>query len=102
MRTGPWFPAVFRRLMKACALTFLLCLLAGGGLPVCAQQPATPGSSAQARSSISKESVLGLLGIKALNAEQKSANLEILATAIRSNGVDFEVTPAVDQELREA
>jgi carboxypeptidase C (cathepsin A) len=102
MRTGPRFATVSRWLMKACALTFLLGLLAVGGVPVCGQQAAAPGSSAQSRNSISKDSVLGLLVIRAQSAAQKQANIEILATAIRSNGVDFEVSPAVEQELREA
>jgi carboxypeptidase C (cathepsin A) len=58
------------------------------------QQPAPP------RAPITKENVVALL--RGLTPERRDAGLSMLAAAIRDSGVDFEVTPAVEQELRDA
>jgi carboxypeptidase C (cathepsin A) len=70
------------------AVALFLCALA-----------ATP-APAQTRAPLSKENVIALL--RGLAPERRDAGLQMLAAAMRDSGVDFEVTPAVEQELRDA
>ncbi|MDQ3920139.1 MAG: hypothetical protein M3348_16865, partial [Acidobacteriota bacterium] len=82
----PAFETKCRAALTAFAL--LLCALA-----------ATP-APAQTRAPISKENVVAFL--RGLAPERRDAGLQMLAAAMRDSGVDFEVTPAVEQELRDA
>ncbi len=70
-----------------------------------AQQQQTPSSGTnqmaqQSRAALTKESVLSFL--KSTGSEQRAANTALLLAALRDSGVDFELTPPVEQELREA
>ncbi|HYY94870.1 MAG TPA: hypothetical protein VE713_10155 [Pyrinomonadaceae bacterium] len=82
----PAFETKCRAALTAVAL--LLCALV-----------ATP-APAQTRAPISKENVVAFL--RGLAPERRDAGLQMLAAAMRDSGVDFEVTPAVEQELRDA
>ncbi|MDQ3743787.1 MAG: peptidase S10 [Acidobacteriota bacterium] len=82
----PAFETKCRAALTAVAL--VLCALA-----------ATP-APAQTRAPISKENVVAFL--RGLAPERRDAGLQMLAAAMRDSGVDFEVTPAVEQELRDA
>ena len=93
-------PAEFRtkRAVTLAALALSLCALAATPAP--AQQPPTGNPPVQSRAPITKENILSFL--RGLAPERRDAGLLMLAAAIRDSGVDFEVTPAVEQELREA
>src|SRR5438105_11319408 len=80
----------------AVALALSLCLLANVAL---AQQP-LGNPPAQSRAPFTKENVVAFL--RGLAPERRDAGVTMLAAAIRDSGVDFEVTPAVEQELRDA
>src|SRR5947209_6818120 len=81
------------RIKKAAlvALALSLCAFANTAR---AQQPA------QSRAALTKDNVVAIL--RGLTPERRDAGLSMLAAAIRDSGVDFEVTPAVEQELRDA
>jgi carboxypeptidase C (cathepsin A) len=72
--------------------------LAAVALALCAL--AATHAPAQTRAPISKENVVAFL--RGLPPDRRDAGLQVLAAAVRDSGVDFEVTPAVEQELREA
>jgi carboxypeptidase C (cathepsin A) len=81
-------------------LALLACALFASPEVTRAQAPQQqPGAMppVQSRAAITKESVLTFL--RALAPERRDAGLSMLAAAIRDSGVDFEVTPAVEQEL---
>ncbi len=59
-----------------------------------AQQPATP------RGVLTREVVLSRL--RTTTPEQRAQVLQALTQTIRESGVDFELTPPVEQELTEA
>jgi carboxypeptidase C (cathepsin A) len=65
-----------------------------------AQPPTGATTPVQSRAAITKENVLSAL--RALTPERRDAGLVQLTSAIRESGVDFEVTPPVEQELRDA
>ncbi|MDT5158551.1 MAG: hypothetical protein QOH51_2908 [Acidobacteriota bacterium] len=77
-------------------LALLVCalLLLAKVTPAQQQGATTP---MQSRAVITKENMLTFL--RGLAPERREAELPMLAAAIRENGVDFEVTPAVEQEL---
>jgi carboxypeptidase C (cathepsin A) len=52
---------------------------------------------AQTRAAITRENMLSLL--RGLAPERREAGLSMLAAAVRDSGVDFEVTPVIEQEL---
>lgn len=84
-------------------LLLLLLLTVCAAVPLSAAQ--TPGTGApvgQVRSGVSKETILNFLGAQGLSAEQRAAGIPGLIAAINANGVDFALTPAVEQELRAA
>src|SRR5205085_6714882 len=85
-----------KKSVPAVALALSLCLLANVAL---AQQPLGNPPS-QSRAPFTKENILSFL--RGLAPERRDAGLLMLAAAIRDSGVDFEVTPAVEQELRDA
>src|SRR5205085_2639283 len=85
-----------RKSVPAVALALSLCLLANVAL---AQQPLGNPPS-QSRAPFTKENVVAFL--RGLAPERRDAGVTMLAAAIRDSGVDFEVTPAVEQELRDA
>jgi hypothetical protein len=96
------------RIMKATLFALLLSLIVGP-IIVHGQQtpnPAVPPTVSvpgqQGRGSISKESILYILSLQGLTPEQKRANASILISAVQVSGVDFETTPMVEQELRDA
>ncbi|HEX8852319.1 MAG TPA: hypothetical protein VF754_02470, partial [Pyrinomonadaceae bacterium] len=74
------------------AIILALCALAQS--PANAQQPG--------RSVISRETIVNVLALPGLNPEQRSAALASLVAAVNSNGVDFALTPVIEQELRTA
>src|SRR5205085_5665482 len=80
------------RIKKAALVALALCAFANTALAQ--QQPA------QSRAPITKDNVVATL--RGLTPERRDAGLSMLAAAIRDSGVDFEVTPAVEQELRDA
>jgi carboxypeptidase C (cathepsin A) len=96
--------------MRIIVKTFsLLCLCLIAGPIVRAQQPGSASAppistlpTQQGRTVITKESILYLLTLQGLAPEQKRANAAILISAIQTSGVDFELTPVVEQELRDA
>jgi len=57
-------------------------------------------AGAQTRTPVSKESVVALL--RSAGPERRDASALLLSAAVRDSGVDFELTPQVEQELREA
>src|SRR5437763_3123642 len=85
-----------KKSVPAVALALSLCLLANVAL---AQQPMGNPPS-QSRAPFTKENVVAFL--RGLAPERRDAGVTMLAAAIRDSGVDFEVTPAVEQELRDA
>src|SRR2546423_1873996 len=85
-----------KKSVPAVALALSLCLLASVAL---AQQP-MGNPPAQSRAPFTKENVVAFL--RTLAPERRDAGVAMLAAAIRDSGVDFEVTPAVEQELRDA
>lgn len=96
------------RAFKPAVLMLLLSLIIG---PTFVRAQQTPGATVppisgvpgqQGKSSIAKESILYILGLQGLTPDQKRANQAILLSAIQVSGVDFETTPAVEQELRDA
>ena len=62
--------------------------------------PALRAQQTPARAAFTKENVVAFL--RGLAPERRDAGLLMLIAAIRDSGVDFEVTPAVEQELRDA
>ncbi len=78
----------------------LLCSLLISNLTALAQL--TPGANApvQSRAAMTKDNVLGFL--RGVSPEQRAMSMNVLVAAMRDSGVDFEVTPAVEQELRDA
>src|SRR5881227_2299745 len=86
-----------KKSVPAVALALVLCLLANVAL---AQQPPMGNPPAQSRAPFTKENVVAFL--RTLAPERRDAGVTMLAAAIRDSGVDFEVTPAVEQELRDA
>src|SRR5947209_16558797 len=86
-----------RKSVAAAALALSLCLLANVAL---AQQPPLGNPPSQSRAPFTKENVVAFL--RGLAPERRDAGVTMLAAAIRDSGVDFEVTPAVEQELRDA
>jgi carboxypeptidase C (cathepsin A) len=78
-------------------LALLACALFGFVKVTMAQQPPGMSPPVQSRVAITKESMLTFL--RGLAPERRDAGLSMLAAAIRDSGVDFEVTPAVEQEL---
>ena len=85
--------------MRRClqlALT-LTCLIALNLSPAPAQQPASP---AGARGVVTRELLLSHL--RTLSPEQRGQGLQSLIQTIRESGVDFELSPPVEQELTEA
>ena len=82
-------------LAKSVALILCLCLLAAPAVALGQQ----PGSSAQ-RTAVTRENVLAYL--RSLSPERRDAGITLLSAAVRDSGVDFELTPPVEQELREA
>src|ERR1051326_7148713 len=72
-------------------LTLLLCIFASATR---AQQQPAP------RAPLTRDALVSML--RALTPERRDAGLSMLAAAIRDSGVDFEVTPAVEQELLSA
>jgi len=87
----------FKTRKSAAAVALSLCLLANVAL---AQQPPMGNPPAQSRAPFTKENVVAFL--RGLAPERRDAGLTMMAAAIRDSGVDFEVTPAVEQELRDA
>jgi carboxypeptidase C (cathepsin A) len=96
------------RIIKATLCFLAVCLIAG---PIIVHGQQTPGAAVpptvavpgqQGRGSISKESILYILSLQGLTPEQKRANTSILISAIQVSGVEFETTPIVEQELRDA
>src|SRR5437868_967734 len=87
----------FKTRRSAAAVALVLCLLANVAL---AQQPPMGNPPTQSRAPFTKENVVAFL--RTLAPERRDAGLTMLAAAIRDSGVDFEVTPAVEQELRDA
>src|SRR5919199_4502629 len=82
--------------MRRClrlGLTFT-CLLTLGLAHARGQQPAGQ------RGSITREAILSRL--RTTPPEQRAQGLQALAQAVREAGVDFELTPPVEQELTEA
>jgi carboxypeptidase C (cathepsin A) len=57
-------------------------------------------AGAQARTPVSKESVVTML--RSAGPERRDASALLLSAAVRDSGVDFELTPQAEQELREA
>ncbi|MGB8508521.1 MAG: hypothetical protein WCD76_08945 [Pyrinomonadaceae bacterium] len=78
----------------------LLASLALGSSTGFAQLTPGAGSPVQTKAAITKENILGFL--RGVSPEQRNASATLLVAAIRDSGVDFEVTPAVEQELRDA
>src|SRR5579885_312445 len=72
-------------------LTLLLCAFASAAR---AQQQPAP------RAPITRDTLVSML--RSLTPERRDAGLSTLAAAIRDSGVDFEVTPSVEQELLSA
>ena len=96
MRVRPF--TKLKRPAAVFALVLSFCLSAP--LMVAAQpQPSAP-PPAQSRAAMTKENVLSLL--RALTPERREAGAAQMIAAMRESGVDFEVTPAVEQELRDA
>jgi carboxypeptidase C (cathepsin A) len=54
------------------------------------------------RTVITRETIINLLALPGLSPDQRSAAQASLVTAVNSNGVDFALTPVVEQELRTA
>src|SRR2546423_15647063 len=96
MRSHPTVEFKPKKSVPAVALALSLCLLANVAL---AQQPMGNPPS-QSRAPFTKENVVAFL--RGLAPERRDAGVTMLAAAIRDSGVDFEVTPAVEQELRDA
>ncbi|HEX8560880.1 MAG TPA: hypothetical protein VF668_22490 [Pyrinomonadaceae bacterium] len=82
-------------------LTLLLSLcLSAAAAPAAslARQPAPGGAqAAQQRAPFTRENLTGFL--RSLAPERRDAAVGVVAAAVRDSGVDFEVTPAVEQEL---
>ncbi len=90
------------RLLGRAALMLALLLSAFAGLTAYGVQTPGGGALAQARGSVSKETILNILSLQGLSADQRNASIAALVAAINTNGVDFVLTPAVEQELRTA
>jgi carboxypeptidase C (cathepsin A) len=75
----------------------LLCALFTFTSAATAQVPPGANPPVQSRAAITRENVLVFL--RGLAPERREAGISMLAAAIRDSGVDFEVTPAVEQEL---
>jgi carboxypeptidase C (cathepsin A) len=73
------------------ALALFLCAFANGAR---AQQPAPQHAP------MTRDAIVSML--RGLTPERRDAGLSMLAAAIRDSGVDFEMTPAVEQELLSA
>lgn len=65
------------------------------------QPPSSPPQSPRTTSA-QKEVILRILNARDLNAEQKRASIGYMLAALGASGIDFEVTPEVESELREA
>jgi carboxypeptidase C (cathepsin A) len=88
-----------KRSIAVVALVLSLCIPVP--LTVAAQSPQGVATTpAQSRAAITKENILSAL--RTLAPERRDAGLMQLIAAIREGGVDFEVTPSVEQELRDA
>src|SRR5437588_5892882 len=87
----------FKTRRSAAAVALVLCLLTNVAP---AQQPPMGNPPAQSRAPFTKENVVAFL--RGLAPERRDAGLTLMAAAIRDSGVDFEVTPSVEQELRDA
>jgi carboxypeptidase C (cathepsin A) len=87
-------PAEFKTKCTAALVALALSLCAFAAAPAHArkQQPA-----AGQRAPFTKENIVAFL--RGLAPERRDAGLQMLAAAVRDSGVDFEVTPAVEQEL---
>jgi carboxypeptidase C (cathepsin A) len=83
-----------RCLRLGLVLTYLLVL---GLAPTRAQQPPSPAGQ---RGSVTREMILTRL--RTLTPEQRVQGTQMLVQAIREGGVDFELTPPIEQELTEA
>jgi carboxypeptidase C (cathepsin A) len=77
-------------------LALLVCALLMHAKVTPAQQPSV-NPPVQSRAALTKENTLTFL--RGLAPERRDAGLSMLTAAIRDSGVDFEVTPAVEQEL---
>ncbi|MDT7807878.1 MAG: hypothetical protein QOJ70_1691 [Acidobacteriota bacterium] len=87
---------VFKRRAAIIALALLVCapfVFVGAS----AQQAAPSNLPMQSRAALTKENMMSFL--RGLAPERRDAGLMLLAAAIRDSGVDFEVTPGVEQEL---
>jgi carboxypeptidase C (cathepsin A) len=86
----------------ALALLLLLSASAGTTRSHAAQMQGPVAPSSQPRGTVSKEAVLNVLNLQGLSPEQRSTAVAALIAAISASGVDFALTPAVEQELRAA
>jgi carboxypeptidase C (cathepsin A) len=79
-----------------------LALCFAAAFPCAARAQQAPGGNppSQSRAAITKENILSFL--RGVAPERRDAGLLLLISTIRENGVDFEMTPAVEQELRDA
>jgi carboxypeptidase C (cathepsin A) len=89
-------PAEFKTKCTAALVAFALSLCALAATPARARQQLPAGQ----RAPFTKENVVAFL--RGLAPERRDAGLMMLTAAVRDSGVDFEVTPSVEQELREA
>jgi carboxypeptidase C (cathepsin A) len=80
------------------ALALLACALFAHASPAAARQP-PPGATppVQSRAPVTKENALSFL--RGVAPERRELSNAFLAAAMRDSGVDFEVTPSVEQEL---
>jgi len=80
------------------ALMLALCLSTQPAAFALRQQPPAPGAApVQSRAPLTRENLTTFL--RGLAPERREAGVAMLAAAMRDSGVDFEVTPAVEQEL---
>ncbi|MCA1591295.1 MAG: peptidase S10 [Acidobacteria bacterium] len=100
MLSNPQLRTLHSRLVRISLVLLMLVPLATGDGTAFAQL--TPGASSpvQSRAAITKENILNFL--RGVSPEQRSASMSLIVAAIRDSGVDFEVTPPVEQELRDA
>lgn len=81
------------------ALLLLLCQMPAS-VAHTARRPQGGPQATQQRAPLTKENILTVL--RGVTPERRDAALSALASAIREGGVDFEVTPSVEQELLSA
>ena len=89
-------PAESKTKCRAALAAFALSLCALAATPAQARQQPAAGQ----RAPFTKENLVAFL--RGLAPERRDAGLQMLAAAVRDSGVDFEVTPSVEQELRDA